>query len=137
MAISQYMCTSFKQQLLEGVHDFTTDTFKMALYTAEATLNADTSEYTSSGEVSGTGYAAGGIALTVNPAPQTSGTTAFVSFDNAVFEAALTARGALIYNSSKSDAAVIVLDFGSDKTMENFTVVFPSATATSAILRID
>lgn len=137
MAISQYMCTSFKKQLLEAVHDFTTDTFKMALYTAEATLDADTSEYTSSGEVSGSGYTAGGIALTVNPDPQTSGTTAFVSFDNAAFNAALTARGALIYNSSKSDAAVLVLDFGSDKTMANFTVVFPSATATSAILRID
>lgn len=137
MAIFQTMCTSFKKELLEGVHDFTTDTFKMALYTAEATLNADTSEYTSSGEVSGTGYTAGGIALTVNPDPQSSGTTAFVSFDSAVFNAALTARGALIYNSSKSNAAVIVLDFGSDKTMTNFTVEFPSATATSAILRID
>jgi hypothetical protein len=137
MAIFQTMCTSFKKELLEGVHDFTTDTFKMALYTAEATLNADTSEYTSSGEVSGTGYTAGGITLTVNPDPQASGTTAFVSFDSAVFNAALTARGALIYNSSKSNAAVIVLDFGSDKTMTNFTVEFPSATATSAILRID
>jgi hypothetical protein len=136
MAIIQGMCTSFKRELLNAVHDFSTDTFKIALYAASANLGADTTAYTASGEVSGTGYTAGGIALTVNPTPTTSGTTALVSFNTAVFNAALTARGALIYNSSKSNAAVIVLDFGADKTMSNFTVEFPPATANSAILRI-
>lgn len=136
MAIFQTLCSSFKQELLNAVHDFSTDTFKMALYESTANLNAATTEYTSSGEVSGTGYTAGGIALVVNPTPSVSNGVAYVSFNDAVFNAALTARGALIYNASKSDAAVLVLDFGSDKTMSNFTVEFPPATATSAILRI-
>lgn len=136
MAIYQTLCTSFKQQILNGVQNFSTDTFKMALYTAAANIGADTTVYTTSNEVSGAGYTAGGIALTVNPTPTVSGTTAFVSFDDAVFNAALTARGALIYNASKANAAVLVLDFGADKTMSNFTVEFPPANATSAILRI-
>lgn len=136
MAISQTLCSSFKVQLLNGVHDFSTDTFKIALYTAEASLGADTTAYTASGEVTGTGYTAGGIVLTVNPDPSLSGTTAYISFDTAVFNAALTARAALIYNVTQSNAAVLVLDFGSDKTSANFTVTFPPATATSAILRI-
>jgi len=136
MAIYQTLCSSFKQELLNAVQNFSTDTFKMALYISTANINADTTVYTSSGEVSGTGYTAGGIALTVNPTPSLSNGVAFVSFNNAVFNAALTARGALIYNASKGNAAVLVLDFGSDKTMSNFTVEFPPATATSAILRI-
>jgi hypothetical protein len=136
MAIYQTLCTSFKQQILNGVQNFSTDTFKMALYTSFANIGSDTTVYTSDSEVSGAGYTAGGIALTVNPTPTTSGTTAFVSFNTAVFNAALTARGALIYNSSKANAAVLVLDFGADKTMSNFTVEFPPATANSAILRI-
>lgn len=136
MSISQTLCSSFKQQLLNGVHDFSTDTFYMALYTAEANLGADTTEYTTTGEVTGTGYTAGGIVLTVNPDPSLSGTTAYISFDTAVFNASLTARAALIYNATQSNAAVMVLDFGSDKTSANFTVTFPQATATSAILRI-
>lgn len=136
MAIYQTLCSSFKQQLLNGVHDFSVDAFKIALYTAEANIGASTTAYTATGEVSGAGYSAGGIALVVNPTPTLSGTTAFVSFDNAVFGASLTARGALIYNASQGNAAVLVLDFGADKTMSNFTVEFPPATANSAILRI-
>lgn len=108
----------------------------MALYTAEANLGADTTAYTADGEVTGAGYTSGGIEVTVNPDPSLSGTTAFISFDNAVYNASLTARAALIYNVTQSNAAVLVLDFGSDKTSANFTVTFPPATATSAILRI-
>lgn len=143
-----YLCTSFKQELLYGVHDFdasTGDTFKLALYTSDATLNAATTAYTTSDEVSGTGYTAGGQALTaVNPS--TSGTTAFVDFADETFTTAtITARGALIYNSTPNTAslsvtnpAVVVLDFGEDKTVTagDFTVVFPTANATSAIIRI-
>lgn len=136
MAIYQTLCTSFKQQLLNAVHNFSTDTFKIALYVASADLGASTTVYTASGEVSGAGYSPGGIALTVNPTPTVSGTTALTSFNTAVFNAALTARGALIYNASKANAAVLVLDFGADKTMSNFTVEFPPATANSAIVRI-
>lgn len=136
MSILQTLCSSFKVQLLNGVHNFSADTFYMALYTAEANLGADTTVYTTSGEVSGAGYTAGGIEVIVNPDPSLSGTTAYISFNTAVYNAALTARAALIYNVSQSNAAVLVLDFGSDKTSANFTVTFPSATATSAILRI-
>lgn len=136
MAIAQTLCSSFKQELLNAVHDFSTDTFYMALYVSTADLGAATTAYTSDGEVTETGYTAGGIALVVNPTPTLSGTTALVSFNTAVYNASLTARGALIYNASKSDAAVLVLDFGADKTMSNFTVEFPPATASSAILRI-
>jgi hypothetical protein len=136
MAITQTLCSSFKRQILLGVQNFSTDTFKMALYSSAANIGADTTVYTSSGEVSGGGYTAGGISLVVNPTPTLSSGVAFVSFNTAVFNAALTARGALIYNTSKADAAVLVLDFGSDKTMSNFTVEFPPATANSAILRI-
>lgn len=130
------MCSSFKQQLLNAVHDFSTDTFKMALYTSFANLGVDTTTYTSNGEVVAAGYSAGGLTLNVNPTPSVVNGVAFVSFNDAVFNAALTARGALIYNSSKANAAVLVLDFGADKTMSNFTVEFPPATANSAILRI-
>jgi len=141
MAISQAMCTSFKVELLQGVHDFTTstgDTFKIALYTSSATLGAGTTAYTVSNEVSGTGYTAGGNTLT-NVTPTSSGTTAFTDFADTTWSTAtITARGALIYNDTESDKAVCVLDFGSDKTSTagNFTVVFPTADASNAIIRI-
>jgi len=140
MAISQAMCTSFKVELLAGVQDFDTDTFKIALYTSSASLGADTTVYTTSGEVPSTGnYTAGGNTLTVSVTPTSSGTTAFVSFANTTWSAAtITARGALIYNSSKSNKAVAVLDFGSDKTSTSgdFTINFPTADSSNAIIRI-
>lgn len=141
MAISQAMCTSFKVELLQGVHDFTAstgDTFKIALYTSSATLGASTTAYTVSNEVSGSGYTAGGNTLT-NVTPTSSGTTAFTDFADTTWSTAtITARGALIYNSTESDKAVCVLDFGSDKTSTagNFTIVFPTADASNAIIRI-
>lgn len=140
MAISQAMCTSFKVDLLAGNQDFDTDVFKIALYTSAATLDATTTAYTTSGEVPSTGnYTAGGNTLTVSVTPTSTGTTAFVSFANTTWSAAtITARGALIYNSSKSDKAVAVLDFGSDKTSTSgdFTILFPTADASNAIIRI-
>lgn len=143
-----FMCTSFKQELLYGVHDFdsaTGDTFKMALYTNSASFDAATTAYTSSNEVSGTGYSAGGQDLTsVNPT--TSGTTALTDFaDETWTTATITARGALIYNSTPNvtsvavtNPSVVVLDFGSDKTSTagDFTVIFPTADASNAIIRI-
>jgi hypothetical protein len=141
MAISQAMCTSFKVELLQGVHNFTAstgDTFKIALYTSSATLGASTTAYTVTDEVSGTGYTAGGNTLT-NVTPTSSGTTAFTDFaDTTWTTATITARGALIYNSTESDKAVCVLDFGSDKTSTSgdFTIVFPTADASNAIIRI-
>ena len=143
MAISQAMCTSFKVELLDGVHNFDTggDTFKIALYTSSATLGASTTAYTTSNEVSssGTNYTAGGNTLTVSQVPTSTGTTAFLDFADTTWAAAtITARGALIYNSSKSDKAVAVLDFGSDKTSTDgdFTINFPTADASNAIIRI-
>lgn len=141
-----FMCTSFKNELLEGVHDFRAaggDIFKLALYTNSASFNASTTAYTSSNEVGASGsYAAGGGALT-NISPTTSGTTAFTDFDDLSFTSAtITARGALIYNTTPAhtytDPSVIVLDFGSDKTSTagTFTIQFPSATASDAIIRI-
>lgn len=140
MAISQAMCTSFKVDLLAGNQDFDTDVFKIALYTSAATLNASTTAYTATGEVPSTGnYVAGGNTLTVSVTPTSTGTTAFVSFANTTWSAAtITARGALIYNSSKSNKAVAVLDFGSDKTSTSgdFTILFPTADDSNAIIRI-
>ena len=140
MAISQSMCTSFKVDLLAGNQDFDTDVFKIALYTSAATLDATTTVYTTSNEVPSTGnYVAGGNTLTVSVTPTFTGTTAFVSFANTTWSAAtITARGALIYNSSKSNKAVAVLDFGSDKTSTSgdFTILFPTADASNAIIRI-
>ena len=137
MAITQTTCTSFKIELLTGTHDFNSDTFKIALYTGAATLGAGTTAYSASNEVSASGYAAGGNTLTVSTTPTSSSTTAYVSFANTSWSSALTARGALIYNSSKSNKAVAVLDFGADKTSSaTFTVTFPTADATSAIVRI-
>jgi hypothetical protein len=141
MAITQAMCTSFKQELMTATHDFTNstgDTFKVALYTSSATLSSGTTAYTTSNEVVGSGYTAGGNTLT-SVTPTTSGTTAFVDFADTTWSSAtITARGALIYNSSKSDKAVVVLDFGADKTSTtgDFVIQFPTADASSAIIRI-
>lgn len=140
MAITQAMTTSFKQELMEGVHDFTTHIFKMALYTSSATLDATTTAYSATNEVSGTNYTAGGNTLTVTGgAVSTSGTTAYIDFSDTTWaDATITARGALIYNSSASNKAVAVLDFGADKTSTagDFTVSFPTADASNAIVRI-
>lgn len=143
MAITQAMCTSFKQALLDGEMDFSSDTsqvFKIALYDSSASLGAATTAYTASGEVSGTGYSAGGETLSISTNPTTSGTTAYLSFSDATWSAAtITARGALIYLADGvTDPAVAVLDFGSDITSTNgdFTVQFPAAAAATAILRL-
>lgn len=140
MAISQAMCTSFKVDLLAGTQDFDTDTFKVALYTSSASLDAATTAYTTSGEVPSTGnYTAGGNTLTVSVTPTSTGTTAFISFANTTWVAStITARGALIYNSSKSNKAVAVLDFGFDKvsTDGDFTINWPTADASNAIIRL-
>jgi hypothetical protein len=138
MAISQAMCTSFKSELFGGTHDMDTDVIKIALYTSSATLSAATTAYSATNEVSGTGYSAGGATMT-GAVITTSGTTALLDFTDPVWETAtITARGALIYNSSKANRAIAVLDFGSDKTTTaaDFTVQLPAATATAAILRI-
>lgn len=139
MAITQAMCTSFKQELLEGVHDFTSHTIKIALYSSSATLDATTTAYSATNEVSGTNYTAGGNTLTT-VAPTTSGTTAFIDFNDVTWSAAsITARGAVIYNSSVAgNPAIAVLDFGADKTSTDgdFTVQFPTADASNAIVRI-
>jgi hypothetical protein len=138
MAITQAMCSSFKQQILLGEHDLDTDVIKIALYTSAATLSAATTAYTTSDEVVGTGYTAGGNTLT-GATVSLTGTTAFVDFTDTTWTTAtITARGALIYNSSKSNKAVAVLDFGSDKTSTagSFTVQFPANDSSSAIVRI-
>jgi len=134
--IVQGQTTSFKKELYEAIHDFTTDTFKIALYTANATLNQNTTAYTAVDEISGTGYTAGGKTL-VNPTVNASDGTAYISFDNTSWPtSSFTTRGALIYNSSQDDRSVAVLDFGSDKTTTStFTITFPANTATSAIIR--
>ena len=146
MAITTAMCSSFKQELLQGKHDFDSSgghTFKMALYTSSATLGAATTDYTATGEVSGTGYTAGGQVITSNGV-SLSGTTAYVDFaDETWTSATLTARGALIYNTTTDGGtgttdAVCALDFGGDKTSTNgdFVVQFPTADASNAIIRI-
>jgi len=139
MAITQAMCTSFKVDLLDAEHDFGVDTFKIALYTSSASLDATTTAYTASNEAVGTGYVAGGNTLTVSTTPTSSGTTAYISFSNTTWSTAtITARGALIYNSSNANKAVAVLDFGGDKTSTagDFTIQFPAADASNAIIRI-
>lgn len=137
MAFDQTLTTSFKQDILLGVHDLETDDIKMALFLATADLGAATTVYTTTGETSGTGYTAGGKTLT-GVTVLTSGTTAYVDFADPSWDpAAFTARGALIYNASKSNKAIAVLDFGSDKTATTtFTVQMPANTATSALIRI-
>jgi len=142
MAITQAMCTSFKVALLDGEMDFSSDTsqtFKIALYTSSATLGAATTAYSTTNEVTGTGYTAGGNTLTIAANPASSGTTAFLDFTDTTWTTAtITARGALIYKSGGGDPAVAVLDFGSDKTSTagNFTIQFPAADASNAIVRI-
>ena len=141
MAITTAMCTSFKKEVLEALHDFNASsgsTFKIALYTSSADLGAATTAYSATNEVSGTGYTAGGNTLT-NIDPVTSGTTGFADFaDTTWTDATITAAGALIYNSSQSDKAVAVLSFGGDKTSTNgdFVIQFPVADASNAIIRI-
>jgi hypothetical protein len=155
MAITQAMTTSFKQEILQGIHNFTSgsgggtttttgtgNVFKIALYTSSATLSAATTAYSTSNEVSGTNYTAGGNTLT-NVTPTTSSTTALTDFADTTWSSStITARGALIYNSSTTagaaDRAVVVLDFGADKTSTSgdFTIQFPAAGASTAIIRI-
>jgi hypothetical protein len=131
--IAQGQTTIFKQNLLNGLENFTSGNYKIALYTSLANLDSSTTAYTTSGEVSGAGYTAGGKAL-VNIPPSSGDGAAYVSFQNVTWTGSgFTARAALIYNTS-TNAAVCVLDFGSDKTSSNFTVTFPSATATTAVL---
>jgi hypothetical protein len=143
MAISQAMATSFKVQILDGDFDFSSGTaqvFKIALYTSSATLGATTTAYSATNEVAGTGYTAAGNTLTISANPASSGTTAFLDFADTTWSAAtITARGALIYLADGvTDPAVAVLDFGSDKTSTagDFTIVFPTADASNAIIRI-
>ena len=147
MTIAQTATTSFKVELLQAIHSFgptSPDTFKIALYTAASDIGPSTTVYTASNEVVGAGYVAGGntLAISINP---TSGNnslnipTAFTSFVNSTWtNATFTARGALIYNSTEGNKSVAVLDFGADKTVTNdtFQVIFPTASATSAIVRI-
>ncbi len=142
MAINQAMCTSFKKELMEAVHNFKNSggsTFNLALYTSSASLDQDTTAYTTSNEVSGTNYTAKGASLT-RVDPTTSGTTAFTDFSDLTFSnVTLTAAGALIFNDSASgDPSVCVLNFGADKSASSgdFTVVFPAAAASTAIIRI-
>ena len=155
MAIDQAMCTSFKQEILQGIHNFTSgsgggtttttgsgNVFKIALYTSSASLSATTTAYSTSNEVSGTNYTAGGNTLT-NVTPTTSSTTALTDFADTTWSSStITARGALIYNSStaagSANRAIVVLDFGSDKTSTSgdFTIQFPAAGASTAIIRI-
>ena len=142
MAISQGMCSSFKKELLEAKHNFLNSggsTFKLALYTSDASLGAGTTAYTTSNEVSGTGYSAKGNTLTrVNPS--LDGTTAITDFADTTFSSStITARGALIFNEDTSgDTSVLVLNFGSDKASSSgdFTISFPAADASNAIIRI-
>jgi hypothetical protein len=156
MAITQAMCTSFKAELMLGVHDFrdaSGDTFKIALYTSSATIDANTTAYSASDEASGTNYTAGGVALTNTGVAATNINantgTGFTDFSDATFgNVTVTARGALIYNTTPSangvantaltNAAVCVLDFGSDKTSTDgdFTIIFPTNDASNAIIRI-
>ena len=143
MAITQAMCTSFKVALLNGEMDFsgdTSQTFKIALFTSAATLSAATTTYASTNEVAnGNGYTTGGNTLTISASPASSGTTAFLDFaDTTWTDATITARGALIYKVGGTNPAVAVLDFGGDKvsTAGDFTVQFPAADATNAIVRI-
>jgi len=134
-----WACNTFKTGMMNGTFNFTSGSFKIALYTNAAALDATTTAYTSTGEVVASGYTAGGLALTIAQVPTVgnSGTTAYISFNNAVWTSALTARGALIYQTTTGNPAVCVLDFGSDKTSNiTFTVQFPSPSNTSAIIRI-
>ena len=140
MAIRSAICRSFKQEILVEGHNLTNgaDSIKLALYTSSATLGAGTTAFVTTGQASGTNYTSGGSALT-NVTPSTSGTTAIVDFADLTFSTAtITARGCLLYNTTNSNKAICAIDFGSDKTSTagDFTVVFPSPTATGAIIRL-
>ena len=130
-----YTCNSFKSGLINGDFDFDTDTIKMALYTNAATLDEDTAAYTTTGEISASGYTASGVTLTVEKG--ITDNIAFISFENVTISAVFTARGALIYKSGGSNPAICVLDFGSDKTSTaTFTVTFPTASSADALIRL-
>ena len=139
--IIQCITNSFREEMLKGVHDLSTDVLKLALYTGSANLYPTTTAYTATDEVVASGYTAGGVVLTgvtitIGPATTTDPAVVYVGFNNVTVSAALTARGALIYNSSKADRSVAVLDFGSDKTSTTtFTVQMPLNTPTTALLR--
>ena len=141
MAITSAICTSFKQELLVGTHNFTAtsgNSFKLALYTSSATLGAGTTAFVTTGQASGTNYTSGGNNLT-RVDPTSSGTTGFTDFADLTFgTATVTARGCMIYNSTDSNKSVATIDFGGDKTSTagDFTVVFPAAAASTAIIRI-
>lgn len=138
MAITSAVCNSFKQEVLGGIHDLDTDAIKIALYTSSATLGAATTAYTTSDEVVGAGYTAGGNTLS-GAVISLDGSVAIVDFSDTTWSSAtITARGALIYNSSKTNRAIAVIDFGGDKTSTNgdFTVQFPAANASNAIIRL-
>lgn len=138
MSITRAMCTSFKKEILQGVHDLSTDTLKIALYTSSASLGPGTTAYTTSGEVVGSGYTGGGKTLT-GVSITTTGLTAMVDFDDVEWvSASFTTRGALIYNASKSNKAVAVLTFGSDLTVSGstFVITMPEVTPSTALLRI-
>ena len=133
-SILQTQTTSFKTELYTAVHNLSTDTLKIALYTASADLNESTTVYSATNEVTGTGYVAGGVVLT-GVTISSSGYTAYVDFADVVFGASVTARCALIYNVTQGNKAIAVLDFGSDKTSANFTITMPANTATAALIR--
>ena len=143
MALTQTLCTSFKVALLDGEMDFssnTSQTFKIALYTSSATLDATTTAYATTNEVSGTGYTAGGHTLSIAANPASSGTTAFLDLANTTWSSSsITARGALIYKSATGNPAIAVIDFGEDKqtSSADFVIQFPSADKTNAIIRVD
>jgi hypothetical protein len=147
MTIAQTATTSFKVELYQAIHNFgpiSPDTFKVALYTSAANIDATTTAYTATGEVSGAGYSSGGISLTISTSPTAGNNsggvpTAYISFLNVSLpNSTFTARGALIYNLSKANRSVAALDFGADKTVSNdtFQIIFPAADATTAIVRI-
>ena len=135
MSIVQTQTTSFKAELYQGVHNLLTDTLYMALYTGNASINAATTAYTSSNEVTGTGYTAGGNQVT-GATVNTYGYTAYVNFNNVVWpNSVITARCALLYNVSKGNKSICVIDFGSDKTMLNFTITMPVNAYNTALIR--
>jgi len=135
MSIVQTQTTSFKAELYEGIHNLLTDTLKIALYSGNASLNADTTEYSTANEIAVSGYTAGGNTLT-GVTLNVSGFTAYVNFDNTSWNAALTARCALIYNATKGNKSIAVVDFGADKTSTiTFLITMPANTATSALIR--
>lgn len=139
MAITQTLCASFKQEILLGVHDLDTDVLKIALFTEAASLDANTTNYTTHGEVIGSGYTAGGVSLT-GVTVSLADNHAYVDFANPSWiSATFVTKGALIYNASKSDKAIAVLNFGSDKTVINkdFVIEMPSNTSNTALIRIE